>query len=168
MKSKIGECNERADRPFALQRPVRTVRSSQRISAPIGAVVRFVEEGERMLKRAMHRPLARADAANALRLHGMNVRAGEKSALSATDNTDAQHLVTRVSRPEGRYVVDGASNPTVTSRARPGHCWSYSRSQLQSRIFRSLNVARRALPSTTLPIYVRRMATRVALEMVSN
>lgn len=64
----------------------------------------------------------------------------------------------------------GTLSPELRTRSLPiahvrvGNYWSYSRSQLQHPILRTLNVTRqeRALPSTTVPIYVRQTATRVA------
>jgi hypothetical protein len=71
---------------------------------------------------------------------------------------------------------EGTLSPELRTRLLPvthvqvGNCWSYSKSQLQSPMFRLLSVTRqrRALPSTALPIYVRRTATRVALVNASK
>jgi hypothetical protein len=67
-------------------------------------------------------------------------------------------------------LLKGSLSPEVRTRPLPvahvrvGNCWSYSRSQHQPPVIWLLNVTRqkRALPSTTMPIYVRRTATRVA------
>ncbi len=70
-----------------------------------------------------------------------------------------------------KYIVPGASDPTVTHCACPGRQPLVAqRVKVQPPTFRLLNVTRQrgALPSTTLPGNVRRTATRVALETVSK
>ena len=65
---------------------------------------------------------------------------------------------------KGSLSPELRTRPLPVAHVRVGNCWSYSRSQHQPPIIWLLNVTRqeRALPSTTMPIYVRRTATRVA------
>ena len=65
---------------------------------------------------------------------------------------------------EGTLFPELRTRPLPVAHVRVGNCWPYSRSRHgEPRVTRQ----KRTLPSTTLPIYVRRTATRVAHTEVS-